>query len=87
MSKLNPEQRNYLKGVTSNKKRKAIKKAFKVSNRERPIEDCKLFLEDFFALVTNPLFGDFRSINTSDFLDFKKVKKLIKKINKNEKNN
>lgn len=54
MSKLNSQQRNYLKGIESKKTRKKMKKEFIKSNKERPFEDSRSFLEHFFSTVSNP---------------------------------
>jgi len=39
MAKLNMQQKDYLKGIDSNKKRKKLKKAFKKVNEEKELED------------------------------------------------
>jgi hypothetical protein len=54
--KLKLEQKNYLKEIHSRKRRKKIKKTFQACNNERQLEDYKLFVEDLFNVITNPLF-------------------------------
>ena len=39
MAKLNMQQKDYLKGIDSKKKRKKLKKAFKKVNEEKELED------------------------------------------------
>lgn len=73
MSKLNTKQKEILATIPSNKIRKKLKKEFKKSNKEQPFEDTRSFLENYFATATNPLFGDFRVINTSDGDGFKGI--------------
>ena len=54
--KLNKTQKDYLKTIEKKKNKKKIKKAFIKSNKEKPIEDCKLLLQDILNVLTNPIF-------------------------------
>lgn len=77
MRTLNAEQKNFLKSIDSKKNKKKLKKAFKKSNKEKTIEDCKLFLKDYFSIITNPLFEELNLIGVTNT---KKLKKMIKKL-------
>lgn len=80
---LNKEQKKYLEGIESNKKRKKLKKCFIKENSKKPLEDYKLFLEDFFSTVTNPLFKTSYIYEEESFKKIRKtIKKQLDKINK-----
>jgi hypothetical protein len=54
--KLTQTQKQYLKTIEKKKNRKKIKKLFIKTNKEKPIEDCKLLLHDILNILTNPFF-------------------------------
>ena len=56
MKKLNKTQKEYLKGITSKKRRNKIKNAMIESNKEKGLEDCKLLLQDILNVLKNPIF-------------------------------
>ena len=51
MSKLNEEQKEYIKGITSKKHQKKLKKAFKQSNKETEILNSVKTLKKFFQSI------------------------------------
>jgi hypothetical protein len=52
--KLNLQQKDYLKGLTSKKKRKTKIEFRKVKEKKR--ENLKLFIDDLINVISNPLF-------------------------------
>jgi uncharacterized protein YdeI (YjbR/CyaY-like superfamily) len=52
--KLNLQQKDYLKGLTSKKKRKT-KIEFRIAKREKT-RKSKLFIDDLINVISNPLF-------------------------------
>jgi hypothetical protein len=54
--KLSIQQKNYLKGLTSKKKREKTKIEFIKSNKEKKRENLKLFIDDLINVFSNPLF-------------------------------
>lgn len=56
MKGLNIEQKKHLKGITSKTKRNKTRKAFLSSNEKCKVEAYKMFFEDLFNVVRNPLF-------------------------------
>jgi (p)ppGpp synthase/HD superfamily hydrolase len=51
MSKLNSQQKNYLKSIESDSKRKKLKKAFKKVNKEKELLDSKILLTKLFKSI------------------------------------
>jgi hypothetical protein len=54
--KFNLQQVDYLKGITSKKKRKKIKKEFIDSHKAQKREEYRLLIDDILKVMTNPLF-------------------------------
>ena len=52
MSKLNIEQKNYIKSLDSKEDRKEVKKAFKKCNKEKEIIDSVKVLRKFFKSIS-----------------------------------
>lgn len=70
MSKLNSQQRNYLKSIESKKTRKKMKKEFIKSNEEKTQNDSTIFLKKFFSKIL-PQTG-YLLKNNPDFIEKKK---------------
>lgn len=52
MSKLNSEQKNYIKSLDSKEDRKEVKKAFKKCNKEKEVFDSMKVLRKFFKSIS-----------------------------------
>lgn len=52
MSKLNIEQKNYIKSLDSKEDRKEVKKVFKKCNKEKEIIDSVKVLRKFFKSIS-----------------------------------
>jgi len=52
MSKLNSEQKNYIKSLDSKKDQKEVKKAFKKCNKEKQIIDSVKVFRKFFKSIS-----------------------------------